>query len=84
MTNAQVRKRVRDTMASVFNLAPAALQDESSPDSIPGWDSVGQVNLIMALEQEFGISFSDEQSVELRSFELVVCLVADALAAKKP
>jgi len=69
-------------MAGVFHLETSAVSDQASWSSIPAWDSTGQVDLILALEREFGIRFSDEQSIRLRSFELVVAVVAEALARK--
>ncbi len=69
-------------MAGVFHLETSAVSDQASWSSIAAWDSTGQVDLILALEREFGIRFSDEQSIRLRSFELVVAVVAEALARK--
>ena len=70
---------MKETMAKVFNLEVTAINQDSSPDQIPAWDSLGQMNLIMALEEEFAISFSDQQSIELRNFELTVVVVLEAL-----
>ena len=69
-------------MAGVFRLEASAVSDQASWNSIPAWDSTAQIDLILALEREFGIGFSDEQSMRLRSFELVVAVVAEALARK--
>lgn len=82
MNNEEIKLRVQEVMAGVFGVERSSLRDDSSPDTVEGWDSVGQLNLIMGLEQEFGISFTDEQSVELRSLELAACVVAEALAKK--
>ncbi len=39
------------------------------------WDSLMQLNLILAIEQEFGISIGDEEAIELNSFEVARLLV---------
>ncbi len=79
MNNDHVADRVRACLAQVFNLDPGSLGPDSSPDSVEGWDSLGQLNLIMALEEEFHVTFTDDQSLQLRNFELVVSVVREAL-----
>jgi len=48
------------------------LNEESSPDNVKNWDSLKHMNLILALEEEFDVSFSDEEIVELLSVEIIV------------
>lgn len=40
------------------------------------------MNLVVALEEEFHIQFSDEQMMEMLSLPLVVCVVKEQLAAR--
>ena len=54
----------------------------SSPDTVDGWDSLQHLNLILALEEEFGISFSESQMIEMLSVGLIVEIVAESLASK--
>lgn len=48
-----------------------------------GWDSLAQLNLILAIEQEFRISISDEETVDLNSFDAALHLIEEKLAAKE-
>jgi acyl carrier protein len=41
------------------------LTDEMSIDTVQGWDSMAHVALIMALQQEFSVSISPAQAIEL-------------------
>ena len=43
------------------------LSDESSPETIPVWDSLNHLNLVVALEGEFGISLTPEDAMEMRT-----------------
>ena len=65
---ADTEQRVRQVLAAVLGLEPAALQADSSAESIEGWDSMRQINVIFALEDEFKIQFSDEEVASLSSF----------------
>ena len=57
--------RLRTVMSATFGVPEATLSAESSPDTIPTWDSVHHLHLIVALEAEFGVTFDPEQAVEL-------------------
>ncbi len=52
-------------IAQVFGCAPSTLDDASSPETIGEWDSLGHVTLVIALEAEYGVSFSPEETVAL-------------------
>ncbi len=75
MNNNEVR--VRQVMADVFSISTGAIDDETSIDTVERWDSLSHLNLILALEQEFGISFTEEQTVELMNFPLIKVLLSE-------
>ena len=58
--------RLLKTMAAVLGVGVDALPETASPASIANWDSVNHLNLVMAVESEFGISISAEDVVEMR------------------
>lgn len=43
------------------------LADSSSPETLPQWDSLAHVRLIMGCEEEFGVKFTIEETVESTS-----------------
>ena len=61
-----VEQMVRDVMSIILNLNAAEINDNTSIDNTPGWDSANHINLVLALEDEFSISF------EVSEFELMV------------
>jgi len=58
--------RLSGLVARVLDL-PAAEVDNASADSTPGWDSLAHLRLLMAVEEEFGVSFSPDEIPELDS-----------------
>lgn len=54
-------------MAAVLGVPAEALGDDASPDTIADWDSMSHLNLVMALESEFGVSLSAEDALEMRN-----------------
>ncbi len=58
-------EKVRDALASQFELDPATITMETNLINDIGADSLDVVELIMELEDEFGIAISDEAAAEL-------------------
>jgi len=52
------------------------LEDRMGFDDIPGWDSVGHMNLISELESRFGITLEMDEIVALDSVGAVRQVVA--------
>ncbi len=48
------------------------ITEDSSPDTVEKWDSLKHMNLILALEEEFDVQFSDDEVVEMLSVELIL------------
>jgi acyl carrier protein len=44
-----------------LNYLQTEINEDSSADSIEQWDSLRHLNLVLALEEEFGISIPDEE-----------------------
>ena len=65
--SAEMVQQVCECVGQCFRVDPAGLDENSSQDTIAEWDSVGQVQLILELESTFGVSFSLEDIVEIRS-----------------
>ncbi|MBK9129194.1 MAG: acyl carrier protein [Phycisphaerales bacterium] len=59
--------RVRDVMARTFRVPPESISAESAPADIPGWDSQGHLELIMALEAAFGVELELREVTQMRS-----------------
>jgi acyl carrier protein len=63
--------KLKKVLAAVFKIEVTAINDDTSVDTVDRWDSLNHLNLILALESEFGVSFSEEQSVEIMNYPLI-------------
>ena len=54
-------------LESIFGPPGLTMSDQDGPHSNPDWDSVVHLNLILALEAEFGIRFSTAEIPQLNS-----------------
>ncbi len=62
-----IERRVRQIIAEVFELKDGELPAEISPETVAGWDSLGHLRLITAVEEAFGVRFPMERIPELVS-----------------
>jgi acyl carrier protein len=67
---------VKRVMASVLEIDEAVIDGDTSMDTIPSWDSLKQMNLVLALEESFGVTIPDEDAGNATSFKLI-CLVLE-------
>ncbi len=52
-------------VARVFGRDPSEVDAATSPDTLPEWDSLGHVTLVIELESTYGVSFSPEETMAL-------------------
>ncbi len=67
--------RIKKVMAAVFAVPVAEISDNASLHEIEAWDSLRHINLILALEEEFGIHFEEEEIATLVNFKMIVAAV---------
>lgn len=63
----EVRQRLLGVLESVLGPQARQLGDDHGPGSVPGWDSVAHLNVVLAVEEEFGVSFDTADIPRLRT-----------------
>lgn len=71
--------RICDVMALVLDVPVTEIQDGFSAETVGTWDSIHHLNLVMALEEAFGVSFSSSEIAGLQSYRAI----EQALAARR-
>jgi len=68
----EINDRLCKVFRNVFQDDSIEIEPGMTADDIEGWDSLSHVNLIIAVEIEFGIEFTQ---AEIRSFENIGALL---------
>jgi acyl carrier protein len=59
--------RLHNVIAEVMGVPVETLTDEDTPSTIESWDSMAHLNLVLALQAEFGIELSSDEAAEMLS-----------------
>jgi len=73
-----VEQRTCQIVSEVFGLPIESVTRESSHETIEDWDSLNVLNVLMAVEGEFGVSISPEEAASFVS----VVKILDVLSSK--
>ena len=68
---------VEAVVAQVFGVEPGDIQETSTPESVEGWDSMGHLNLIAALEKSFKVSIDIGDAMEMVSVRRIREILSD-------
>jgi len=74
-----MEEKVKKIMSDVFLVDINEINNYTSPDNLPQWDSIGHLNLITSLEEEFNIKFNDDQIIQMLNFKLVIEIIKESL-----
>lgn len=73
--------RVKQVMAMVFGVDVKDIGANAAPGTVEAWDSMRHMNLVIALEEEFGVRFGEDQIEQLISLPLI-CLTLRELTGQ--
>jgi acyl carrier protein len=62
---------VEQIIGKVFNIDSDNVNDHSSKETIEGWDAMGHLSLVMALEERFKINLSIADAIEMTSVKKI-------------
>lgn len=75
----KLEDKIKEIMALVFEVSEEAINEDTSPDDLDNWDSIGSINLVTALEDAFAIEFEEEDILEMLNFQLIKLKIEEKL-----
>lgn len=67
-----LEQRVFRTVADVLDMHPADVSLETTHDNVANWDSLNTLQLVLALEAEFGVYIEAEEAADMLSVGLII------------
>ncbi len=77
-----VDRRVRDVIVRTFKLADTHRAEPLRMGAVPGWDSLGHMQLVTELESEFDVTFAAYHLAELIDEGAIARVIGELQAAR--
>ena len=71
------QNQVMQIIAETLNVPLSTINEDSAAENMDTWDSFAQVNLMMALEQTFGITLEVEDFMKLNSVTSITAFIEE-------
>jgi|APSaa5957512535_1039671.scaffolds.fasta_scaffold28453_2 acyl carrier protein len=72
-----IESKVKVVFSAVFDVTIDSLPSNFSYGEYEAWDSLNQMNIILALEEEFCITFSDSEVQDMLSYATVLKIIKE-------
>ena len=70
-----MEKKIKKLMGKVFEIEISKISPKTTPRTIANWDSLRHLMLIVDLEKEFQVNFTDDELVRLADFKSICQIV---------
>ena len=78
-----ISHELKTAILGALKLDDWELTDSTVAAEVPGWDSLSHVNVVLAVEKQFGIRFSNVEVLRLTNVGEFQCLVNSKSTKKK-
>ncbi|MCK9257354.1 MAG: acyl carrier protein [Sulfurospirillaceae bacterium] len=74
-----MENRVKKTISEILDIEIDSINDTTSSKTVESWDSLKQMNIIVALEEEFEIELSDDDIDAMTNIGNIIKIVKSVL-----
>jgi acyl carrier protein len=71
--------RLTDVFRTMFNNPQLVLRNDLTAPDVPGWDSFNHINLVLQVEEDFGLRFTTDEIASLKNVGEFKALIARKL-----
>ena len=75
MDRDEIFRDLNEVFRDVFDDESITVDEDTTADDVDGWDSLEHINLIAAVEQEFGVKFTMGQIVSMKNVGEMVDII---------
>ncbi|MEH1738802.1 MAG: acyl carrier protein [Fusobacterium varium] len=70
-----MKEKLQEIFRDIFDDEELVITEEMTAADIEDWDSLAQINLIIAIEKEFGVKFNLEEVSKLKNIGEMLDLI---------
>ena len=75
--------KLKKIFSEIFETKISEINDNSSADNVEKWDSLNHTNLILSLEEQFNISFTADEIIDMLNFKLIKIIIEEKIKSEK-
>ncbi len=76
-------EQVRNIASDILGIPADKITADSSPETIENWDSMQHLNLVLAIEEKFGVQLEPEDIEQMKNIGAVATLVEKVQSAAR-
>ena len=77
MKKEEIYERLNNVFRDIFDDDSIVVKPETTSNDIEDWDSLEHINLIVAVEQEFGMKFNMNEVTSMKNVGEMVKIILD-------
>lgn len=62
-----ISPRLKNVILRTLDLKDCSINDETTADQVPGWDSLNHINVILSIEREYKIRLKGHEVFKLKN-----------------
>lgn len=74
-----IETTLKEVMSTVLGIPADSIGEDTSMDTVESWDSIKHMNLVLAIEEELGITIPDEDAANITSYTLIRLVLNEQL-----
>jgi len=71
-----MEERLKKLLSVLLEVDEEKIDENTSSETIAEWDSLKQMNIIVAIEEEFNMQFDEEESILSDSYKSLLTLIS--------
>ncbi len=75
-----VTEKLKKVILTELELDDFNIADETTANQVPNWDSLNHINIILAVEKEFGVKFKGTEILKVKNIGELQKLIDTKLA----
>lgn len=76
----EVQNKVIEIIAKVLDVETSKITLDLTVGDLPAWDSLGQLNILQSVQEEFDIEFEPEEMMDIEDVNDIIKTVKSKLA----
>ena len=84
MTHEAILEKLNEIFKYIFDYDSLVITETTTANDVEDWDSIEHINLIDAVEKEFGMKFKMQEVSGMKNVGEMVQIIAERCAEPKP